>query len=814
MATKKYTKKDVKKAYKRGKKVVKKAKKHPILTAFIVILLIAIVGACGFVYYSGAKAYNNFKASIDEYLVNYQLPETTDKNIDLSSEGMNVVWKSSNEAYISNTGIVTQPTYLEGDKKVTLTATFSFKANGLIEELYSKFFGTSDITNEFIVTVVALKASATDYVNEVINNINLPESTYDDLNFIDSCINEYITLTWQTDNICLDNNGIVSRPSVDTLVKVKLEVSYQSEAEGIYSQTKDFEVTVLANPQVIEEVDDTFNDLDESSQYKAINQGVITYYNAKVLKDPTFDESAVDPTETNSSDNYLRLRSKTDDMAYFESVLIEKAKELSFEYKYDGTQKTEGTQFDFYINNGNGYELVSSTLVPHSEEFKKLTYDLSAFSNFKIKVVYQSSFAENFVLIEDLSIIRDVNENDLVNGISVPSNIKKSIILPFTTKYGGSVTWTSSDENLLTSKGILVETLEESKKVNLTCVIKYLDLEVTQTYEITIKGSVVSDPIEIHFIDLGQIGLSDCGESIYIKYNDIDILVDAGDQFESTNYAVSKEINEYSNDKVLDYVIATHPDSDHIGNMAAVFEEFEVKTLIKFNGGHTTKKYENMKKAYEAEEGCEVIDIYDDIINGDMSEFLYLTSEIYIEFIDTGYYLNEESNGKSIVFVLTVYETRILFTGDADSQSAHPDLEEKYMDEVGNIDILKVVHHGTAQGTDVDFLSAVDPEVAIICNGNYLGNKHGHPHPKAINSLITYDSEMKIYAITGGGLNCEETNSGAYKGSTSLEESLVDRNGTIILTIDNNGYSLTSKLQGDALIDLRDTTYYQSYLNR
>ena len=73
---------------------------------------------------------------------------------------------------------------------------------------------------------------------------------------------------------------------------------------------------------------------------------------------------------------------------------------------------------------------------------------------------------------------------------------------------------------------------------------------------------------------------------------------------------------------------------------------------------------------------------------------------------------------------------------------------------------------------------------------------------------------MKIYAITGGGLNCEETNSGAYKGSTSLEESLVDRNGTIILTIDNNGYSFTSKLQGEDLIDLRDTTYYQSYLNR
>ena len=158
MATKKYTKKDVKNAYKKGKKVVKKAKKHPILTAFIVILLIAIVAACGFVYYSGAKAYSNFKTSVDEYLVNYQLPETTDKNIILSSEGMNVVWKSSNEAYISNTGEVSQPTYLEGDKLVTLTATFSL---GKKTKEYSVPLSSLDGNLFFIQAIFLSKKSST-----------------------------------------------------------------------------------------------------------------------------------------------------------------------------------------------------------------------------------------------------------------------------------------------------------------------------------------------------------------------------------------------------------------------------------------------------------------------------------------------------------------------------------------------------------------------------------------------------------------------------------------------------------------------------
>ena len=47
MATKKYTKKDVKNAYKKGKKIAKKAKKHPILSFIVVMLILGIVGLYG-----------------------------------------------------------------------------------------------------------------------------------------------------------------------------------------------------------------------------------------------------------------------------------------------------------------------------------------------------------------------------------------------------------------------------------------------------------------------------------------------------------------------------------------------------------------------------------------------------------------------------------------------------------------------------------------------------------------------------------------------------------------------------------------------
>ena len=135
-----------------------------------------------------------------------------------------------------------------------------------------------------------------------------------------------------------------------------------------------------------------------------------------------------------------------------------------------------------------------------------------------------------------------------------------------------------------------------------------------------------------------------------------------------------------------------------------------------------------------------------------------------------------------------------------------------YANQVGDIDILKVVHHGTANGTTSEFLNVVDPEVAIICNGNYLGNKHGHPHPTAIKNLYNYDNSILVYCITGGGTIDGVANKANNTYKCSSEDRFYDRNGLIILTIDNNGYSLTSEYFGSDLKELKDTKYYLGIL--
>jgi beta-lactamase superfamily II metal-dependent hydrolase len=151
-------------------------------------------------------------------------------------------------------------------------------------------------------------------------------------------------------------------------------------------------------------------------------------------------------------------------------------------------------------------------------------------------------------------------------------------------------------------------------------------------------------------------------------------------------------------------------------------------------------------------------------------------------------------------------------TGDADNASGHTDLEQKYMKAVGDIDILKVVHHGTSNGTTSEFLNIVDPEVAIICNGNYLGNKHGHPHPTAIKNLYSYDESIKVYCITGGGTIDGVANKTNNTYKCSSEDRFNQRNGLITLIIDNTGYKFTSEYYGSNLMELKNTQYYSGIL--
>ena len=800
-----------KKTLNKGKKVAKKVKKskHKGLIFLLFLIVVGIVGFLGYEYIQEKRSYAAFLEKVDVIYDGISLPSNVSSNLELptESEGYKLEWKSSNEAYLKANGDVIRPTYSEGDKTVELKCSFTYVNKTFIYPFIASSFGDNVATITYKLTIKAKDASAEDYIDMAIKGIYVPSEVDSNIGLPSTAIIDGLTITWTSNNHEVMNDyGSVIYPLEDTLVTLSANVSY----EGV-SKNQEYDVLVRSSGRKKYVLEENFDELTESNRYSDFENGNISYKNALICVNPTFNEEEVDEAETNSSDNALKLRSNNEKTAYFETKKLYDIYEFTFEYQFNASVG-ENTYFELYLNDS----LIEKIIPEKKEEFVKYSHDFEDEIGV-IKFVFVNNIKSEKVMIIDNIYVRTTHKDDDLDGlISLPSSITKSYVLPYSTNLGGVITWSSSNESIISNAGIINKNLQENTKVSLTAHIKYRSLEKTYVFEVDIKVKAsASDALNIYFIDICEEDIGDCGEAILIVYNDMDILVDAGDQKSSTYNCVRNAIIEYSSDQVLDYVIATHPDSDHIGNMASVFKDFQVNNLVKFSGeSFTTQKFKNLKAAYDSEPNCHVFDIYNDIINDNDKEnnYIRLSDSIYIEFLDTKHYLDSETNGRSIVFLLTVYETKVLFTGDADNLSPHSNLEASYMNEVGDIDILKVVHHGTANGTSKEYLDVIKPEVAIICNGNYLGNKHGHPHVSTIDRLSSCSSIEHVYAITGGGLHCEMTSSGAYKGTTTLEESKIERNGTITLVIDDNGYTITAKITGENLIDLRNTTYYKSYL--
>jgi competence protein ComEC len=92
--------------------------------------------------------------------------------------------------------------------------------------------------------------------------------------------------------------------------------------------------------------------------------------------------------------------------------------------------------------------------------------------------------------------------------------------------------------------------------------------------------------LRVHYIDVGQ------GDAIFIEFpNDQTMLIDAGDVRYGSAVADYIRSNGY---RSLDYVVATHPHSDHIGGMATVLDSIGVKNMYMPRAVTTTRVYENL----------------------------------------------------------------------------------------------------------------------------------------------------------------------------------------------------------------------------
>lgn len=262
--------------------------------------------------------------------------------------------------------------------------------------------------------------------------------------------------------------------------------------------------------------------------------------------------------------------------------------------------------------------------------------------------------------------------------------------------------------------------------------------------------------VTIKFIDVGQ------GEAILIALPEKTMLIDAGPTGSAPK--IAQVLQELGRNKI-DYLVATHPDEDHIGGMADVISNTQIGTIYAPNKTNNTATYRKFLTAIQnnnlqitlAEAGT-IIDQTDSY----KLEILWPKKDANFP----------ETNDYSIIIKLTVGNKTFLFTGDAPTNAI-------LNSNPGHIDVLKLSHHGSRTGTTEVLIHKLSPTYAVLSYA--VDNSYGHPMQSVLNALRKHSVEVWGTGANGTiTITCDGTNidiSGEKPG-TVVAPTSQDKSGT------------------------------------
>ena len=160
----------------------------------------------------------------------------------------------------------------------------------------------------------------------------------------------------------------------------------------------------------------------------------------------------------------------------------------------------------------------------------------------------------------------------------------------------------------------------------------------------------VNDKLEIHYIDIGQ------GDSTLIKCGEHAMLIDAGENDKGTEV---QAYLESQNVKKLDYLICTHPDSDHEGGIDVIIYKFDCDKIIMSDYKKTTKTHRDVIAAMESKNYSVTEPVVGHRYSFGESEFTIIAPN--------GTY--KSANDSSVGIILKHGNNKFLFTGDAEEKA-------------------------------------------------------------------------------------------------------------------------------------------------
>ncbi len=246
-------------------------------------------------------------------------------------------------------------------------------------------------------------------------------------------------------------------------------------------------------------------------------------------------------------------------------------------------------------------------------------------------------------------------------------------------------------------------------------------------------AAMPDDELHVSFLNVGQ------GDAILIWKGNQQVLIDGGPSPQTLAQELGESMPFW--DRTIELVILTHPHSDHLAGLVEVLERYQVERVLYPDLADSSPLYQEWLELisekdiqYTLAQAGQQIDLGD----GVMIEVLNPPRPLLVG-------TESDLDNNSLVLHLSLGRVSFLLTADISWE-----IEFRLIGQQANLasTVLKVAHHGSSTSTTLEFLAAVNPQVAVISVGE---NPFGHPNDEVLARLEEKLGAENIYLTAERG---------------------------------------------------------------
>ena len=224
------------------------------------------------------------------------------------------------------------------------------------------------------------------------------------------------------------------------------------------------------------------------------------------------------------------------------------------------------------------------------------------------------------------------------------------------------------------------------------------------------------------YVLFANVGEGDA-ELVRTKYNQV-VLIDGGPNAKILE-VLGRRLPYWQ--RTIDLLILTHPHSDHISGQIEVLKRYDVD-LVLWNGiGSDSAEFHEWESLIK-QKGIKRL-----VIKRGSRIVLNEANKMLVLWPDGRDFSQKEINDSSLIIKLDTSADDFLFTGDVSAS-----VLEKLGGDI-RAEVLKVPHHGSKSGLNVEVIDKIKPQKAVIEVGK---NSYGHPSKEIIGLLRSFGATV------------------------------------------------------------------------